>query len=52
MISWHVDKFHDFLTLFVFYKIFKQLDGKFTTMLSEHGARSFWSAPEIGHNLC
>jgi hypothetical protein len=52
MISWQVDKFHDFLSLFVFYKIFKQLDGKFTAMLSEHGARSFWSAPEIGRNLC
>ena len=33
MMSWHVDKFHDFLTLFVFYTIFKQLDGKFTAML-------------------
>jgi hypothetical protein len=52
MISWHVDKFHDFLSLFVFYKIFKQLDGKFTSMLSEHGARSFRSALEIGRNLC
>jgi hypothetical protein len=52
MISWHVDKFHDFLTLFGFYTIFKQLDGKFTAMLSEHGARSFRSAPEIDHNLC
>jgi hypothetical protein len=41
-----------FLTLFVFYTIFKQLDGKFTTMFSEHGARSFGSAPEIDHNLC
>jgi hypothetical protein len=52
MISWHVDKFHDFLSLFMFYKNFKQLDGKFTAMLSEHGARSFRSAPEIGRNLC
>jgi hypothetical protein len=52
MISWHVDKFHDFLTLVVFYTIFKQLDGKFTGMLSEHGARSFRSAPKIGRNLC
>jgi hypothetical protein len=34
-----VDKFHDFLSLFVFYKIFKQLDGKFTAMLSEHGSK-------------
>jgi hypothetical protein len=33
-----VDKFHDFLTSFVFYTIFKQLDGKFTAMFSEHGA--------------
>jgi hypothetical protein len=32
-----VNKFHDFLTLFVFYTIFKQLDGKFTVMFSEHG---------------
>jgi hypothetical protein len=52
MISWHVDKFHDFLTLFVFYTIFKQLDGKFTVMFSEHDARRFQSATEIGHNLC
>jgi hypothetical protein len=52
MISWHVDKFHDFLTLFVFCTIFKQLDGKFTVMFSEHGARKFRSAPEIGRNLC
>jgi hypothetical protein len=47
-----VDRFHYFLTLFVFYIIFKHLDGKFTAMLSEHGARSFWSTPEIGRNLC
>jgi hypothetical protein len=52
MISWRVDKFHDFLSLFVFYKIFKQLDDKFTAMLSEHGARSFRSASEISRNLC
>jgi hypothetical protein len=47
-----VDRFHDFLTLCVFYTIFKHLDGKLTAMLSEHGARSFRSAPEIGRNLC
>jgi hypothetical protein len=47
-----VDKFHDFLTLFVFYTIFKQLDGKFMAMLSEHGARSLRSALGIGRNLC
>jgi hypothetical protein len=29
-----VDKFHDFLTLFVFYTIFKYVDGKFTAMFS------------------
>jgi hypothetical protein len=52
MISWHVDMFHDFLTLFVFYTIYKHLDGKFMAMLSEHGALSFRSAPEIGRNLC
>jgi hypothetical protein len=51
MISWHVDKFHDFLTLFVFYTIFKHVDDKFTTMFSELGARSFRSRPEIGRNL-
>jgi hypothetical protein len=35
MISWHVDKFHDFLTLFVFYTILKHLDDKFNAMFSE-----------------
>jgi hypothetical protein len=39
MISWHIDKFHDFLTLFVFYTVLKQLDHKFTFMFREHGAR-------------
>jgi hypothetical protein len=52
MISWHMDKFHDFLTLFVFYTIFKHVDGKFTAMFSERGARRFWLAPKIGRNLC
>jgi hypothetical protein len=52
MISWNVDKFYDFLTLFVFYTILKQLNGKFMTMFSELGSRSFRSAPEIGRNLC
>ena len=51
MISWHVDKFHDFLTLFVFYTIFKHVDAKFTAMFSEHVARSFRYASEIGRNL-
>jgi hypothetical protein len=41
MISWHVDKFHEFLTLFMFYTIFKQLDDMFTVMFSDHGARIF-----------
>ena len=50
MISWYVDKFHDFLTLFVFYTIFKHVYGKFMAMFSEHVARSFWSAPGIGRN--
>jgi hypothetical protein len=36
-----MDKFHDFLTLFVFYTIFKHVDGKFTAMFSEHVDRSF-----------
>jgi hypothetical protein len=52
MLSSHLDKFYDFLTLFVFYTIFKQLDGRFMTMFSEHGALRFWSVPEIGRNLC
>jgi hypothetical protein len=52
MISWHVDKFYNFLTLFVFYTIFKHVDGKFTAMFSEHVARSFRSTLEIGRNLC
>jgi hypothetical protein len=39
-----VDKFHDFLTLFVFYTIFKQLDDKFTVMFNEDDARKFQSA--------
>jgi hypothetical protein len=52
MISCHVAKFYDFLTLFVFYTFFRQLDGKFTVMFSEHGARKFRFAPEIGRNLC
>jgi hypothetical protein len=46
-----VDKFRDFLTLFVFYTIFKQPDGKFTVMFREHGGRKFRYAPEINHNL-
>jgi hypothetical protein len=50
MISWHVDNFHVFLTLFVFYTIFKHVDGKFTTIFSEHVARSFRSAPKISRN--
>jgi hypothetical protein len=44
MISRHVYKFHDFLTLLGFYTIFKQLDRRFTVMLREHGARKFRSA--------
>jgi hypothetical protein len=52
MISWHVDKFHDFLTLFVFYTIFKHVHVKLTAMFSEHVARSFLYASEIGRNLC
>jgi hypothetical protein len=40
------------MTSFVFYIIFKQFDGKFTVMFSEHGVRRFRSVPEIGRNLC
>jgi hypothetical protein len=52
MISWHVDKFYDFLTLFLFYTILKQMDGKFTVMFHEHGAQKFESIPKISRNLC
>jgi hypothetical protein len=52
MIPWHVDKFHDFLTLLIFYTILKQLDDKFTVMFREHGARQFRYVPKIGRNLC
>jgi hypothetical protein len=31
---------------------FKQLNGKFTVMFSEHGARRFRPVPEIGRSLC
>jgi hypothetical protein len=47
-----MDKFHDFLTLFLFYTIFKHLDDKFTVMFREYGARKFWSSPEIDCNMC
>jgi hypothetical protein len=46
-----MDKFHDFLTLSVFYTVFKQLDDKFTVMFHEHGAQKFRSASEIGRNM-
>jgi hypothetical protein len=36
MISWHLDKFNYFLTLFDFYTIKKQLDYKFVVMFREH----------------
>jgi hypothetical protein len=52
MISQHVDKFHDFLTLFVFYTILKQLGRKFTVMFREHGAQKFQFVHKIGRNLC
>jgi hypothetical protein len=51
MKSWHVDKFYDFLTLFVLYTILKQMDEKFTVLFRKHDARKFWSATEIGRNL-
>jgi hypothetical protein len=51
MIPWHVNKFHNFLTLFVFYTIFKHLDGKFTVMFIEHDAQRFRYDLEIGRNL-
>jgi hypothetical protein len=47
-----MDKFHDFLTLFVFYTIFKHVNDKFTTMFSEHVDRSLRSDAEMGRNLC
>jgi hypothetical protein len=47
-----MDKFYNFLTLFVSYTILKQLDDKFTVMFCEHGTQQFWSVPKIGCNLC
>ena len=52
MISWHLDKFHDFLTLFMFYTILKQLDRKFAVMFREHGVRNFWYVSALGRNFC
>jgi hypothetical protein len=52
MISWQFDKFHDFLTLFVFYTILKQHDRKFVVIFREHGVQNFWSLPDLGRNLC
>jgi hypothetical protein len=52
MISWHLSKFYDFLTLFVFYTILKPLDRKFAILFREHGVLKFWSIPEIDLNLC
>jgi hypothetical protein len=46
-----MDKFYDFLTLFVFYTIFKHVNDKFTAMFSEHVARSFRSAPKIAKSV-
>jgi len=36
IISWHHDKFHDFLTMFAFYKIQKQNNHKFVVMFRVH----------------
>jgi hypothetical protein len=52
MISRHLDKFHDFLNLFLFYTILKPLDRKFTVLFREHGARKFRSVPDVVRNLC
>jgi hypothetical protein len=52
MTPWHVDKFLDFLALFVFYTILKQLDLKFTIIFRAHGTKKFQTISEIGHNLC
>jgi hypothetical protein len=52
MISWYVDKVHDFLTLFVAYTILKQLYRKFVVMFREHGVQKFRSVSEIVCNLC
>jgi hypothetical protein len=38
MISWHLGKLYDFLILFVFYTILKQLDRKFAVLFREHRA--------------
>jgi hypothetical protein len=52
MILWHVNNFHNFFILFVFYTILKQPNDKFMVLFREYGAQKFWSATEIGHNLC
>jgi hypothetical protein len=43
MISWHLDKFNDFLTLFDLYTIKKQLDRKFVVMFREHDVWNLYS---------
>jgi hypothetical protein len=52
MISCHLDKFHDFLTLFVFNTILKHLDRKFAAMFCELGVQKFWYVLDLGSNLC
>jgi hypothetical protein len=52
MISRYINKFHNFLTLFVLYTILKQFDRKFTVMLREQDARKIRSLLEIVSNLC
>jgi len=43
IISWHHDKFHDFLTMFAFYKIQKQNNHKFVVKFRVHDVWNFWS---------
>jgi hypothetical protein len=49
MTSWHLDMFHDFLTLFTFYIIKKQLDRIFADMFREYILWIFW--PVIVYDL-
>ena len=49
MISWELDKSHDFQTSFAFYRILKQFGHTFVVMFREQDVRNFWSVP--GYSL-
>ena len=47
MISWYLNKIHDFLASFAFYKIKKQVDRKFVVIFYENEFWNFSSFPRI-----